>query len=56
MTMDEILKYSFSQYVKMRFAELLRQKVNGEEAYATASGEYIVAATERARKEKIYVK
>lgn len=44
MTNKEILSYSFGQYVKRRFSELLKQGVNGEKAYTTAVAEYVKAA------------
>lgn len=49
--MDEILKLSLAQYVKKRFAQLLKEKVNAERAYTIAVGEYVNAALQKAKKE-----
>lgn len=49
--MEEILKYTFSQYVKRRFAELRKEGVNGEIAYTRAVGEYVDAALKQVKKE-----
>ena len=48
--MNPILKLSFSKYVKTRFAELLKQGVDGEKAYTIAAGEYIKAALDQSKK------
>lgn len=50
MNPEEILKMSLGQYVKKRFAELLKKGTNGEKAYTIAMGEYVKAYVDRAKK------
>lgn len=50
MTQAEILKLTFSQYVKRRFGELLKKGTNGEKAYTIAVAEYVKAAVDQAKR------
>lgn len=50
--MKDILKFTYGEYVKMRFAELLSQGVGGENAYTIASAEYVKAFVDDAKAKK----